>query len=128
MSRAVTEGIVVEVTPRYVPEASQPEKRQWAFAYEVRIVNEGTETVQLINRYWEITDGEGRRQTVRGPGVVGEQPVLRPGAEYRYASGCPLPTPVGTMQGHYEMRRLSDERRFKAEIAPFRLAVPGLIH
>lgn len=128
MSTALTEGVRVEVTPRYIAEASDPEAGRWMFAYEVTLSNEGDTAVQLLSRHWVITDGENREQEVRGPGVVGQQPVLLPGGQYTYASGCPLPTPVGTMHGSYEMCRIDSGERFDAKIAPFRLAVPGSLH
>lgn len=128
MSTALTEGIRVDVTPRYIAEASDPEAGRWMFGYEVTLSNEGDRAVQLLSRHWVITDGENRRQEVRGPGVVGQQPVLLPGERFTYASGCPLPTPVGTMHGRYEMRRIDSGERFDATIAPFRLAVPGALH
>lgn len=128
MSTAVTEGIRVDVTPRYLPEASEPAAGRWMFAYDVTLTNESDLAVQLLNRHWVITDGENRRQEVRGPGVVGQQPVLAPGARFRYSSGCPLPTPVGTMHGSYELCRIDSGERFLARIAPFRLAAPGALH
>jgi ApaG protein len=90
----------------------------------VRIANSGSSTVQLLTRHWIITDGRGRTEEVRGPGVVGKQPVLRPGESFEYTSACPLPTAFGTMEGGYEMLR-EDGTRFEAKIAPFELAVPS---
>lgn len=128
MSTALTEGIRVEVRPQYLAEASDPEAGRWMFGYEVTLSNQSDHAVQLLSRHWVITDGENRQQEVRGPGVVGQQPVLLPGARFTYASGCPLSTPVGTMHGSYQMRRLDSGERFDARIAPFRLAVPGALH
>ena len=127
MSNAVTRGVRVRVRSQYVPEQSDPSEPRWFFAYEVRIENLGDEPVQLLSRHWVITDANGRVEHVRGPGVVGEQPRLGPGQGFRYTSACPLPTPVGTMHGSYEMQTESGER-FDAAISPFRLAVDGLIH
>ncbi|HTF35551.1 MAG TPA: Co2+/Mg2+ efflux protein ApaG [Myxococcota bacterium] len=122
-SEAVTKGIRVEVTSRYVAERSAPEDGEWFFAYTVRISNEGSQTVQLLSRHWIITDAEGRRQEVKGPGVVGEQPTLRPGESFEYTSACPLGTSIGAMQGTYQMVTPAGER-FDAQIAAFTLSEP----
>lgn len=123
MSTAVTRGIRVTVKSQYLPERSTPAAHQYVFAYTVRITNEGTETAQLRSRHWIITDSTGHVQEVRGPGVVGEQPVLRPGQHFEYTSGCVLATARGTMRGSYQMLR-EDGESFDAEIAPFELAMP----
>ena len=120
-SAAVTRGIRVEVNSFYVDERSAPERGEWFFAYQVRISNEGDERVQLLSRHWIITDGDGSEEEVRGPGVVGEQPVLGSGESFEYTSACPLSTPVGTMRGTYQMVT-DDGVSFDAEIAPFTLA------
>lgn len=118
----MTEGIRVQVEARYSAEHSQPGD-QWFFLYTVTVANHGDETVQLVSRHWTITDGTGNVEEVRGPGVVGEQPLLQPGTAFEYTSGCPLPTPFGSMTGTYQM--LTDAgRRFDAEIAPFALREP----
>ncbi len=122
-SEAVTKGVRIEVTSRYVAERSAPEDGEWFFAYTVRITNEGSEPVQLISRHWIITDSEGRQQEVKGPGVVGEQPTLRPGESFEYTSACPLTTSIGAMQGSYQMVTSGGER-FDATIAPFTLSEP----
>jgi ApaG protein len=123
MSEATTRGINVRVESRYVPEQSDPERGGWLFAYTVRIANTGRETVQLISRHWIITDANGEVEEVRGPGVVGAQPVLRPGESFEYTSACPLGTAFGTMQGSYQM--LTDKGEyFDAEIAAFSLSTP----
>ena len=119
-SEAVTNGIRVEVIARYSAENSQPLEDQWIFEYTVRITNEGSETVQLISRHWIITDAFDRIQEVKGPGVVGEQPVLKPGQSFKYSSWCPLKTPIGTMHGTYQMIRAGGSQ-FDIEIAPFGL-------
>ena len=126
-SEAVTRGIRVEVRSFYVPERSDPEQEQWFFAYQIAISNEGSETAQLIGRHWIITDGDGRQEEVRGPGVVGEQPVLAPGESFEYTSACLLQTPVGSMQGTYQMRTQQGED-FDAVIAPFSLGQPSSFH
>ena len=126
-SEAITRGIRVHVEPELDPNRSNPAARQWFFLYTVTIENRGQETVQLRSRHWIITDGAGRVEEVRGAGVVGEQPVLAPGESFRYTSGCPLRTDVGTMEGSYQMTTESGES-FDAEIAPFTLCAPGLVH
>ena len=120
MSEAVTGHIRVEVLSRYSPENSRPLEDVWAFQYTVRITNLGSETVQLISRHWIITDGLDHVEEVKGPGVVGEQPVLKPGESFKYSSWCPLKTPTGTMRGTYHMAGAKG-RQFDIEIAPFAL-------
>jgi ApaG protein len=122
---AETRGLVVRVRPTYLPEQSDPEERRWAWAYRVEIENRGAETVQLVSRHWIITDALGRVEEVRGPGVIGEQPTIRPGEVYAYASGCPLATPSGMMAGVYEMVT-DDGDHFQAAIPPFSLDLPEL--
>jgi len=126
-SEAVTRGIRVNVQARYVAERSRPMMNEFFFAYTIRIANEGRETVQLVSRAWLITDAEGHTEEVRGPGVVGEQPVLAPGEAFEYTSACPLTTPFGSMCGTYQMVTEGGER-FDAEIARFQLAEPYSIH
>ena len=126
-SEALTEGIRVEVRARYSPEHSSPQESRWFFLYTIRISNESDHGVQLLHRNWLIVDGSGRTQEVHGPGVVGEQPELEPGEAFEYTSGCPLPTPFGSMAGSYEMQT-EDGRRFDAEIALFSLQEPRAIH
>jgi len=127
VSEAVTRGIRVHVAARYVAERSRPLRNEFFFAYTIRISNEGRETVQLISRAWLIEDAEGRTEEVRGPGVVGEQPVLAPGEAFEYTSACPLTTPFGSMRGTYQMVTAGGEK-FEAEIARFALAEPYSIH
>ncbi len=127
MSDTCTRGIRIRVTPEFLAEQSQPEADRYVFAYHVDIRNEGDEVVQLIDRHWLITNGRGEMEEVRGGGVVGLQPVIHPGEQFRYSSGCPLDTPVGTMEGHYGMRT-ADGEDFKARIGVFRLAQPGCLH
>jgi len=126
-SEAITRGIRVNVRARYVPERSRPMMNEFFFAYTIRISNEGRDTVQLVSRAWLIEDAEGHTEEVRGPGVVGEQPVLAPGEAFEYTSACPLTTPFGSMRGTYQMVTDAGER-FDAEIARFALAEPHSIH
>lgn len=126
-SDAVTNGIRVRVNARFDPSRSQPQQNQWFFLYTVTISNEGNVTSQLISRHWIITDANGKVEEVRGPGVVGEQPVLAPGQSFEYTSGCPLTTSFGTMHGTYQMITTTGER-FDATIAPFTLSEPHALH
>ena len=127
MSEAVTNHIRVEVLSRYAPENSHPLEEQWVFQYTVRITNQGTETVQLVSRHWIITDGVDHIEEVKGPGVVGEQPVLAPGESFKYSSWCPLKTPTGMMRGTYQMAR-PNGGQFDIEIAPFALKARYTVH
>jgi ApaG protein len=127
MSEAITRGVKIEVEPLYLEQHSDPRGGVWMFAYNVTILNEGTETVQLVSRHWIITDATGRVEEVRGSGVIGEQPVIPPGRQFTYTSGCPLPTPMGTMHGTYQMVTQKGER-FDAVIAPFTLAEPYTVN
>jgi ApaG protein len=127
VSEALTQGIRIKVRTEYRAERSNPTRKVFFFAYTVRIHNEGPKTVQLISRHWVITDANGHEEEVKGPGVVGEQPVLRPGGSFEYTSGCPLPTEFGTMHGTYQMRG-ADGAEFDAVIAPFRLAFPHAVN
>ncbi|HEX6974889.1 MAG TPA: Co2+/Mg2+ efflux protein ApaG [Vicinamibacterales bacterium] len=126
-SEAVTRGVRVRVESEYSPERSDPGNSKWFFLYTIRISNEGHETVQLMTRHWIITDGTGHVEEVRGPGVVGEQPILKPGESFEYTSGCPLGTPFGLMEGTYQMVT-DDGDRFDAKIAPFTLSEPYTVH
>jgi ApaG protein len=126
-SEAVTRGVRVHVESEYAPERSEPARNEWFFLYTVRITNEGAEAVQLLTRHWIITDGTGHVEEVRGPGVVGKQPVLEPGQSFEYTSGCPLSTPFGVMEGTYQMVAQGGER-FDAKIAPFTLSEPYTVH
>jgi ApaG protein len=126
-SCAVTRGIRVEVRARFSPEQSEPQRNLWFFLYTVVIANGSAETVQLLSRHWVITDATGRVEEVRGPGVVGEQPVLEPGESFEYTSGCPLPTPFGSMHGSYELGNGRGES-FEIEIARFELRESRGLH
>jgi ApaG protein len=122
-SEAITRSIRVRVQAQYDPRRSSPQENQWFFLYTVSIANEGHDTVQLVSRHWVITDGMGEVEEVRGPGVIGQQPVLPPGVSFEYTSGCPLTTPFGSMHGTYQMIAQNDEQ-FDVEIAPFTLTEP----
>jgi ApaG protein len=122
-SQATTRSIRVTVEAEYDPSRSTPQQSQWFFLYTVEIKNEGTETVQLISRHWIITDAMGKVEEVRGPGVVGNQPVLESGQSFKYTSGCPLTTPFGTMHGTYQMVSKGGTQ-FDVEIAQFALTEP----
>lgn len=126
-SAAVTRDIRVSVISEYAPDQSRPQDQQWFFLYTITIANEGKETVQLMSRHWIITDGSGHVEEVKGPGVVGQQPVLGPGESFEYTSGCPLRTPFGTMEGTYQIvTRTGDS--FDVRIAPFTLSGPYTVH
>ena len=124
MYQAVSNGVRVTVTPRYLEEESLPEAGRYFFAYTVEITNLSLDRIKLKSRYWKIVDAAGRVQEVRGAGVVGKQPVLGPGESFTYTSGCPLETPSGTMQGSYDMERLGGGGTFHAEIPAFSLDAP----
>ncbi len=119
----VTRGIRVAVRPAFLDDQSDPEASRYLWSYTVTIENKSPETVQLMSRYWHITDAVGHIQEVRGPGVVGAQPVLEPGQVFEYTSGCPLPTASGAMAGKYQMKAASGEA-FEAEIPAFLLESP----
>ncbi|ARU30585.1 Co2+/Mg2+ efflux protein ApaG [Sulfuriferula sp. AH1] len=119
--------ITIEVQTAFLPEQSDPELERYVFAYTITITNTGTVAAQLVSRHWIITDAEEHVQEVRGLGVVGEQPLLKPGESFEYTSGTALNTPVGTMQGSYQMIA-EDGEHFDAEIAPFVLAMPRTLH
>ena len=122
-SEAITGNIRVHVESEYDPGRSSPQESQWFFLYTVQITNEGPDTVQLISRHWVITDGAEKVREVRGPGVVGSQPILAPGQSFEYTSGCPLTMPFGSMHGTYLM--INDRKeQFDIEIAPFTLTEP----
>ena len=121
----VTRDIVVRVSVSYLPEQSEPDRGRWFWAYHIRIENEGHQAVQLLTRHWIITDGRGSRHSVEGEGVVGEQPMIAPGASYDYVSGCPLATPTGSMQGSYHMVG-ADGMEFDVAIPKFSLLAPAV--
>jgi ApaG protein len=120
-------SIEVTARPAYLADQSDPSKNQFVFAYTITITNTGTVTAQLISRHWKITDADHRVQEVKGVGVVGQQPVLKPGERFEYTSGASLPTPVGTMHGTYQMVA-EDGHAFDATIPSFTLSVPRTLH
>lgn len=122
-SEATTRDIRITVHSHYVPERSQPTQGRWFFSYRIRISNLGSVPVQLLNRHWVITDAHGQVEEVRGPGVIGEQPVMAPGESFEYTSFCPLATPFGTMEGSYEMVTEEGEH-FWARVDQFTLSQP----
>ena len=126
-SRKTRHRIEVDVATSYVDDQSKPDESRYVFSYTITIRNEGQVPARLLTRHWVITDANGKVQEVRGEGVVGEQPYLLPGQGFRYSSGAILETPVGAMQGSYQMVA-DDGHEFEAPIAPFRLAIPGLLH
>jgi ApaG protein len=119
--------IRVDVDTAYLADQSDPKDKRYVFSYTITIRNEGKVPARLLTRHWIITDSNGKVQEVRGEGVVGEQPYLKPGQGFRYSSGAVLETPVGAMQGSYQMVT-DDGDQFDAPIAAFRLAMPGLLH
>lgn len=121
----VTRDIVVRVSVSYLPEQSEPDRGRWFWAYHIRIENQSYQAVQLLTRHWIITDGRGSRHSVEGEGVVGEQPMITPGASYDYVSGCPLATPTGSMQGSYRMVG-ADGAEFDVAIPKFSLLAPAV--
>ncbi|WP_099867236.1 Co2+/Mg2+ efflux protein ApaG [Pararhizobium haloflavum] len=125
MYRALTRDIEVTVEPFYLEDQSDPDDNRYVWGYRIVIVNHSDAVVQLRGRYWHITDENGRVDEVSGPGVVGEQPVLRPGDSYEYQSGCPLDTPSGVMRGRYQMQS-EDGDRFEIDIPAFSLDRPGV--
>ena len=127
MNTSINHKIRVDVSTSYVDDQSKPDEGRYVFSYTITILNEGTLPAKLLARHWVITDANGKVQEVRGDGVVGEQPRLQPGQGFRYSSGAVIETPVGAMQGSYQMLA-DDGARFDAPIAPFRLAKPGLLH
>lgn len=142
-STATTEGVRVQVESRYLPERSNPQKNHWFFAYRVTIANVGERTVKLVSRHWIIENSHGQVEHVRGPGVVGETPVLAPGQSFSYQSFCPLDTPIGSMRGTYQMivpgevgasspadgsRSDAALASFDVTIAPFTLACPTALN
>ena len=122
---ATTHDITVRVSVSYLPEQSEPGKGRWFWAYHIRIENGGRKAVQLVSREWTIADGRGASHVVQGEGVVGEQPVIEPGASFDYVSGCPLTTPTGWMEGRYQMVG-ADGRAFSVGIPRFPLVAPAV--
>ena len=127
MTATAAHRIRVDVSTHYVEDQSNPVESRFVFSYTITIRNEGGQAARLLTRHWIITDANGKVQEVVGEGVVGEQPHLQPGQGFRYSSGAILETPVGSMQGRYRMLA-DDGEQFDAPIAPFRLAMPGVLH
>ena len=127
MSDTTTRGIRIQVTTTYLAERSSPRDNAYLFAYHIRISNVGSETAQLVSREWVITSSDGEVERVKGPGVIGERPVLPPGGSFEYTSYCPLKTPVGSMHGNFQMVT-KDGEHFDAQIGLFTLAVPHALH
>ncbi len=125
MSEAITNSVLVSIESQYLADKSTED--QFVFSYHVKITNQGMNVVQLMSRHWIITDADNHVEEVKGPGVIGYQPVLKPGESFEYTSFCPLKTPVGTMHGTYQMVG-ENGANFDAKIAPFRLAIPYLVH
>ena len=121
---ATTDGITVRVAPNFLHDQSEPSKGRWFWSYHIRMENHGDEAVQLLTRHWKITDGRGTISHVDGDGVVGEQPVIEPGGAHDYVSGCPLPTPNGSMEGKFRFIR-ADGSTFLADIPYFDLVAPA---
>jgi ApaG protein len=119
--------ITVAVKSAYLADQSDPSRNQFVFAYTITITNTGAIAAQLLSRHWIITDGEHQVQEVKGPGVIGQQPLLQPGESFEYTSGTSLPTAVGTMRGTYQMVA-EDGRSFDADIPLFTLSVPRVLH
>ncbi|MFD1197868.1 Co2+/Mg2+ efflux protein ApaG [Brucella gallinifaecis] len=123
MYKAVTRDIEVTAEPFYLEDQSEPEENRYVWGYRITIANNSSQSVQLRSRYWQITDGNGRIEEVRGAGVIGEQPTLNPGDSYQYSSGCPLSTTSGVMVGRYQMQS-SDGSAFEVDIPAFSLDIP----
>ncbi len=124
MYEAETEGVLVRVAPQFLPHESDPDENRYIWAYTIEIVNCSSETVQLISRFWRIMDENGLTQEVRGPGVVGQQPVLEPGASFTYTSACPLAAPSGVMVGTYSMVSIDRGEAFDIAVPAFPLDSP----
>lgn len=127
MAEDICKNICIEAAVKYLPQHPAAKKEQYAFAYEITIKNNSDQPVQLINRYWLITNADGKKMEVRGAGVLGEQPLIASGDSYQYTSGAVLDTPVGAMEGYYEMR-LDNGEMMKVPITPFSLAMPNAIN
>ena len=127
MAESKKHEITVKTQTEYIPDQSDIESERYVFAYTITITNTGSITAQLISRHWLITDATGQLQEVRGLGVIGEQPLLKPGESFEYTSGCVIATPVGTMHGSYQMVA-EDGTKFEAPVAEFTLNMPRVLH
>ena len=128
MEVKITKGIKISVECNYQEEQSNPAKRQFAFSYQVTIENQSQHTVQLLKRHWFIFDASAIRREVEGDGVIGEQPVLKPGESHSYISWCPLQSGIGTMRGYYTMTRITDGAQFKVEVPQFNMMAPVMMN
>lgn len=128
MATQITRGIKISVEGQYHPEQSKPERNQYVFGYQVEIENQSSHTVQLLRRHWYIFDACAVRREVEGEGVIGEQPILKPGEIHRYSSWCPLISGIGTMHGNFTMLRVTDDSEFKVAVPKFSLAAPVLMN
>lgn len=128
MVSATTEGITVKVESFYYPRGSQPESSRYIFAYRITIINNSAYTVQLLKRHWHIIDSNGSKREVEGDGVIGKQPVLKPGQQHQYMSACNLETEIGQMFGTYLMQSKSDGRFFDVTIPSFDMIVPAKLN
>lgn len=126
LSSKITEGIRVTVRTAYMEDESSPQHQYFVFAYQVEIANESLYSVQLMSREWRIVDGAGQKRLVEGDGVIGKQPVIKPGSSHTYISGCHFATPIGKMSGYYRMERQLDREPLQVEIPPFVMMVPHL--
>jgi ApaG protein len=124
----MTYAVTVDVKTRYLAEQSKVEGKNYAFSYHITIHNTGDSTIQLLNRHWIISDGNQKVREVHGEGVIGQQPIIKPGDQFSYTSGVVLDTPVGTMEGSYQMMKKGDNTLFDADIPPFLLHVPGSVN
>ena len=127
MSETKTDGIRIVVNSEYIPDRSNPTKNRFFYAYHITIHNEGSEPAKLLGRYWHITDGNNHIEEVRGPGVVGQQPIIQPNKIFKYSSFCPLRTPFGVMHGYFQMEN-SNGDQFNALISPFRFIIPEYLN
>jgi ApaG protein len=124
----ITQQVKIEVTSQYIPDQSNPEQNDYFFAYHIEITNLGHHTVKLITRHWIICNANGESFEVKGEGVVGQQPILKPNQSFSYTSACPLNTPMGVMRGSFRMLNLDQKTEFDAMIDPFTLALPYVLN
>ena len=123
----MSNSVKIKTKPTYIPERSDESKPVYIFSYHITIINKGEEPIKLLSRYWHITDGRGNTEDIHGPGVIGQTPIILPGRSFEYTSFCPLPTPIGFMEGNYRMKKQSG-KEFEATIDRFRLIVPGFMN
>jgi len=123
----MSNSVKIKTKPTYIPERSDESKPVYFFSYHITIINKGEEPIKLLSRYWHITDGRGNTEDIHGPGVIGQTPIILPGRSFEYTSFCPLPTPIGFMEGNYRMKKQSG-KEFETTIDRFRLIVPGFMN